>query len=67
MNQNLMGIMKNLILYPQGRPSPPPLGAEAKVAMSIELDLLRLKRTLIKSFDIGQRLVAGKSRVSNRQ
>jgi len=23
MNQNLMGIMKNLILYPQGRPSPP--------------------------------------------
>jgi len=22
MNQNLMGIMKNLILYPQGRPSP---------------------------------------------
>jgi len=33
MNQNLMGIMKNLILYPQGRPSPPPLGAEAKVAI----------------------------------
>jgi len=32
MNQNLMGIMKNLILYPQGRPSPP-LGAEGKVAI----------------------------------